>query len=142
MQNIWGESEPIINPHNMRVCNSSCTLVCFTVCTTIVQFFAHSLSGHRAVQLIRLFRFSCFNVFLGSLRRMDWQQRWRNQGSKWRNGKTGRRRSEVSRRYCFSLTMLGFTFTLCVICRMMNCSFIASLHIMWWLIKSGVSPQP
>jgi hypothetical protein len=65
MQNIWVESEPIINPHNMRVCNSSCTLVCFTVCTTIVQFFAHGLSCHRAVQLIRFLRYSCFNVFLG-----------------------------------------------------------------------------
>jgi ribosomal protein S24E len=59
------ESEPIINPHNMGVCDSLCTLVCFTVCTTIVQFFAHSVSGYRAVQLIRFFRYSCFNVFLG-----------------------------------------------------------------------------
>jgi hypothetical protein len=54
-------SEPVIKP----VCNSSCTLVCSTVCTTIVLFFAHSLSGHRAAQLIRFFRYSCFNVFLG-----------------------------------------------------------------------------
>jgi hypothetical protein len=38
--------------------------------------------------------------------------------------------------------MLGVMFTLCVICRMMSCSFVASPHIMWWLIKGGVSPQP